>query len=122
MAPDRSAEGVRSAVMSLDAPISPGASAAVFRQVERLLSAGVHLEIICDVSGRPDLGLIDVLAQLALLTQRSGACLRIRPVGNTSEHLAELIALTGLECLGHRRIEALAVKRLEPRRQAETRE
>jgi hypothetical protein len=105
VAPDRGAEGIRSVVIALDAPLSPAASKAAFRQVETLLSAGGYVEIVCDVSGRPDLGLIDVLARLALLTQRSRVCLRVRPVGDTSEHLAELVALTGLECLDQLRIE-----------------
>jgi hypothetical protein len=113
---------MRSVVIALDAPLSPGASKAVFRHVETLLGAGGRLQIICDVSGRPDLGLIDVLARLALLTQRSRVCLRVRPVGDTSEYLAELVALTGLECLEQRRIEESAVDRLEARRQAEASE
>lgn len=106
---DRRAEKARPAVIAVNAPISPGAAKEILRQAKTLLVSRGYGEIICDVSGRPDLSLIDVLARLALLTQRSHACLRIRAVGSSGEALAELLALTGLEC----------VNRLQAGRQAE---
>jgi hypothetical protein len=99
VAAERRADKVRAAVITVDAPISPGVAKEILRQAKTLLAASGYDEIICDVSGRPDLSLVDVLARLALLTQRSQACLRIRAVGASSEGLADLLALTGLECV-----------------------
>jgi hypothetical protein len=109
VAADTGADGARQAVLAIDAPLAAGAARVLLRQAEILLAGG-YLQIICDVSGRPDLSLIDVLAKLTLLTQRSQAGLRIRAVGGGSTGLADLLALTGLDCLNA----------LELRRQAET--
>jgi hypothetical protein len=83
-----------------------------------VMGAGAGHEITCDVYGRIDLSVIDVLARLQLLARRSGAFLRIRSPGSTGEALHSLLALTGLACLEQTRFEPLEA--LEPRRQAET--
>jgi len=100
------------AVISLHNPLSPAQAQAVCGQVELLLAAGSCRCVVCEVSGRPDLRTVDVLARLALLTQRSMIRLVIRPRADARQNLEALVALTGLECLAQ----------LEPRRQAETSE
>lgn len=99
-------------VIAVDAPISPDAAKEILRRAKTLLVARGYGEIVCDVSGRPDLSLVDLLARLALLTQRSQARLRIRAVGESGAGLADLLALTGLEC----------VNQLEARRKPKTSE
>jgi hypothetical protein len=78
-------------------------------------AAGAGRELTCDVYGRIDLSVIDVLARLQLLARRSGVFLRIRSPGSTGEALHSLLALTGLACLEQTRFEPL-----EPIRETET--
>jgi hypothetical protein len=87
------------AVILLHSPLSPARAEAVCGQVQLLLAIGGCEIVICDVSGRPDLRTVDVLARLALLTRRGNVRLVIRPCAGTSQHLELLVALTGLEVL-----------------------
>src|SRR5258708_5592199 len=65
------------------------------------------IELTCDVRGRIDLSVIDVLARLQLLARRSGVSLRIRAADNTGEALRSLLTLTGLDCVEQTAIEPL---------------
>jgi hypothetical protein len=97
----------------LEGPLTPFQVGVVCRRAELMLTGARGQELICDVSGHPDLSVIDVLARLALLTQRFQARLQIRASGDAAADLANLVALTGLELLN---------RPLEARRQAETSE
>jgi hypothetical protein len=97
-------------VIALNNPLSEGQAQEACRQLETLLTSGCSQQVICDVSGQPNLRTVDLLARLALLSQRGNSRLVIRAVED-DQNLERLIALTGLECLDRHQMERLEVRR-----------
>lgn len=96
-------------VVDVRSPLSPAGTELLCARVRRLLLAEPRSGVVCSVTGRPDLTLVDALARIALLADRAGACLTVRADGTD---LSRLLDLTGLA----------AVVRLEGCGQAEARE
>jgi hypothetical protein len=80
-------------VLRLRGPLAPSAAGALCAEAHALLAA-VPGSLVCVVSGPVDLGVIEALTRLRLLTRRRGADLVVRTAGTGLE---ELLALTGLE-------------------------
>lgn len=80
-------------VLRLRGPLAPSAAGAVCAEARALLEATPG-SLVCVVSGPIDLGVLEALTRLRLLTHRRGSRLLVRAEGSG---LAELLALTGLE-------------------------
>lgn len=80
------------AVLEVRGPLPPAQARALADRLAPYLCAGVVIE----VRGSVDLGVVDVLARLALLAGRRGVRLQVR----ADERLAPLLRLTGLDQLG----------------------
>jgi len=80
--------------VELRAPMPPAARARAHEHVRMLLSAGHAPVLVCDVHGTVDLGVVDLLARLALTARRQQARLLVRAAGSD---LPALLQLTGLD-------------------------
>ncbi len=89
-------------------PVDPFRGHEICVQAQESLDAGVR-ELRCEVTGRLDLSLVDVLGRLRLITSRRDARLRI-DARDRAEELVALLTYLGLESL---------TEWLEPSRQAE---
>jgi hypothetical protein len=89
------------AVVALHNPLSPSQAQEAYGRVERLLATREGEDVFCDVTGRPDLRTVDVLARLVLITQRGHARLIVRAL-DSAKQLEELVALSGLDVLDQR--------------------
>ncbi len=83
----------RAVRLVIDAPIAPRDVPALCRRARACVAA--HGHVVCDVSGLddPDLATVDTLARLQLTVRRLGGTIRLR---GATQHLEELLALTGL--------------------------
>lgn len=76
----------------MQAPLCAGDVVLLLNEVEQHWRAG--RQVVCDVHGVCDLGVVDALARLALASRRNGAWLRIRAAAQDVHQLLELTGLT----------------------------
>jgi hypothetical protein len=74
-------------------PLCAGDVVLLLDEVERHWAAG--REVLCDVEGVCDLGVIDALSRLALLARRHAAWLRVQAATDDAQRLLELTGLAG---------------------------
>ncbi len=82
---------VETAVLALRGPVAP----AEVRALAERLAGRLHADAVVEVGGTVDVGVVDVLARLALVARRRGVRLRVR----ADEGLAGLLALVGLRAV-----------------------
>lgn len=73
-------------------PLCAGDVVLLVHEVEQHWAAG--RQVVCEVRGVCDLGVVDALARLALASRRHGAWLRIQASSQDAQQLLELSGLT----------------------------
>ena len=79
-------------MVSVRRPLCAGDVVLLLDEVEQHWAAG--RQVLCDVHGVCDLGVVDALARLALASRRHGTWLRVRTDSADAERLLELSGLT----------------------------
>ncbi len=87
---------VAGSAVRLHGPVGADQIGMLCRRVRTLLDDGDGQGLICEVSGRVDLSVVDALARVHLLALRHGARLQVRTSGH---ELTELLAFTGFDRL-----------------------
>ena len=80
--------------LELRTPLAPAVRARAHEHVRMLLSAGGARLLVCDVHGAVDLGVVDLLARVALTARRQDARVLVHTEG---DDLSALLRLTGLD-------------------------
>ena len=93
-APGGTAAPGGSVVLRLHAPLRRAHARCLVQRLLPLVSDGGL--VVCEVSGPPDLGTVDVLARLRLVTRRRGCRLQVRGAPGDLAALAGLLRATGL--------------------------
>lgn len=77
--------------MPIRGPLSAGDVALLTAQIERLWQEGEA--VVCEVHGACDLGVVDALARVALLSRRRGTWLHVRVEQGDAEQVLDLTGL-----------------------------
>lgn len=83
----------RTFFVQVSGPLGPDDALRLCRRVQVMLAADRTAGVVCQLRGTADLGVVDTLARLSLLTRRLAVCLRL---AGSAAGLEELLALTGL--------------------------
>ena len=81
--------------VELSGPVAPGRAGAVLRRATSLLADPAIGELVCELSGKVDLSVVDALARLQLIANRRGVVLRVR-VQSAGAELGPLLYYLGL--------------------------
>ena len=76
-------------------PVVPGDCVDLVARAEQLLQDGSVPELVCEVTGRMDLSVVDCLARLQLVARRHKVLLRV-VIQSSEEELSSLLTYLGL--------------------------
>ena len=82
---------MESSCVEVHGPLCAGDVVLLVHEVEQHWAAG--RQVVCDVRGVCDLGVVDALARLALASRRHGAWLRVRADSQDAQQLLDLVGL-----------------------------